>query len=686
MGSRELLEGLLWRARTGVRVEGPPLRAGHGMADAAYRPPALPYASVVGPLNIELEPDRDPPRSVYLPVQAPGYLAGAERTALDTIPAPGQLVLRLDGDTVVTAAVNFGALSGQPAITEGTGLHAASLLETALRSGAFTRNGVAVTDPERLAELAVVTARWDVARRRFVVASGRRGVVTGPDLMQRQPSSVELGEPAGPVATALGFTAATAVTAPGRLIRHRRPTPTAVAVDVRVDLWSGSQSELASVLDAWTRSTATRGQLLVRPAVLAEDVSPTDTSVRLLSPAEPAARTTIALLDAIDDAVVDRQTGRAARLVGAGAQVTDGALALTAAQHAELDFFELPAIPVAWAPDTPTANGYSATVGVRVSPGAVGATVRMLTVLGPGADGAIGQGRTALRLDVGFVAAGAELRASAMRGDAGEFTPATATVSTAALAAGMQVHVALDSRRGALRIAVDGEPLGAGGVSPAGPPVGGPGMRLVLGSPAGAPQNQSTVAVQHVHLHGAPVGPPDPRLRLAAAPASAWSPGDPFVLARSADGVTTVGDGVATTVLGVQGDRILLDRPVQVAFPRAGSIAYRRSEFFSQRALRRSDDLMNQLYRVSAEYRVSTVLDELEAGVSSPLVESVDLQVRDFARLAAELATPGEPVFSGRPAGESPGTTAVFTTNPPRSAKTAPETEAAPQPTEASHG
>ena len=80
MGSRELVEGLLWRARAGIRVEGS-LRAGHGMADAAYRPPALPYASVIGPLNIELEPERDLPRTVFLPVQAPGYLAGAERVA-----------------------------------------------------------------------------------------------------------------------------------------------------------------------------------------------------------------------------------------------------------------------------------------------------------------------------------------------------------------------------------------------------------------------------------------------------------------------------------------------------------------------------------------------------------------------------------------------------------------------------
>jgi hypothetical protein len=678
MGSRELVEGLLWRARAGIRVEGS-LRAGHGMADASYRPPALPYASVIGPLNIELEPDRDPPRTIFLPVQAPGYLAGAERAAADLVPGPGDLTLRLDGDVIVTADVAPGALAGQSMTADGVGPAVAEVLEQALRTGTSTVNGAAVTDPDRLAELAIVTARWDVSRRRFVVASGRRGVLTGSDMLERQPSSVELVDPAGAVAAGLGLDAETAVTAPGRVVRHRRPSPTAVAVDVRVDLWTGTQSELASVLDAWTRATATRGQLLVRPAVLAADVAPTDTSVRLLAPAEPAARTTIVLLDMIDTAVLDRRTGRAARLT-AGAQVQDGELTLSAGQRADLDFFELPPVPVAWTPESPTTNGYAATIGLQVPAGAGGDTLRVLTLLG--------QGRTALRLDVAFVGADVELRASAMRAGAGSFVPVTATMSSAALASGVDVHVVLDSRRGTLAIAVDGEPVAAGGQSPAGPPVGGPGMRLVLGPPDGEPDNPSDVVVRHVHLHGAPVGPPDPRLRLAAAPASAWSAGDPFVLARSTDGVTTVGDGVSASVVGVQGDTVLLDRPVQAAFPRAGSIAYRRSEFFSQRTLRRSDDLMNQLYRICAEYRVSTVLDELDGGVTAPLAETVDVQVHDFARLAAELAAPGEPVFSGRPASGAPGTTAVFTTNPPQPTRTPPETplETAPDSTEESHG
>ena len=138
MGSRELVEGLLWRARAGIRVEGS-LRAGHGMADASYRPPALPYASVIGPLNIELEPDRDPPRTIFLPVQAPGYLAGAERVAADLVPAPGDLTLRIDGDIIVVADVDLGALAGESMTADGVGPAVAEVLEQAIRTGDFHR-------------------------------------------------------------------------------------------------------------------------------------------------------------------------------------------------------------------------------------------------------------------------------------------------------------------------------------------------------------------------------------------------------------------------------------------------------------------------------------------------------------------------------------------------------------------
>lgn len=662
MGSRELLTGFLWRARAGVRADGLAVMAGHGMADAAYRPPALPYVSVVGPLTVELEPERDLPRVVFVPVQSPGYLAGASRGLADPVPDDGQLRIRADGDVVVTADVVLGPLAGQTWAAAAVGPAVAEALQTAVRAGTRTVEGVVVTDVDRVAELDAMTVRWDAARRRLVVASGRRGVITGTDLLARQPSSVEPVEPAGPMMAALGLAMGgepldAPLVAPGRVIRHRRPTPTAVALDVRVDLWAGSQSELAEVLDAWTRITATRGQLLVQPAVLASDVAATDTSVRLLAPAEPLTRTTLVALDVIDATLVDRVTGGRARLRG-GAAVADGELALSGTQGADLTFFTRAPVPSAWEPDSPTRHGYAATVGLRAPALAMGDSAQVLTIRLAG--------RPALTLGLERVAAGVELRAAAARADAGTFAPASGVVTLPALQAGIDVHVSLDARRGSLTLAVDGQLLDVGGPGHPGPPVGGPGMQVVVGAVEGAPGNTGDLAVRHVHVHSAPVGAPDPRLRQAAAPASAWSPGDPFVLARSQDGVGTSGDGVPASVVGVQGDRVLLDRPVGASFPRASSIAFRRSEFFSQRTLRRSDDLMNQLYRISAEYRVSTLLDEPDARVSAPLVESVDIQTRDFAQFAAELAGAPDPLASGRPAGGAPGTTARFADNPTR--------------------
>ena len=464
-----------------------------------------------------------------------------------------------------------------------------------------------------------MTARWDVARRRFVVASGRRGVLTGSDLLERQPSSVELVEPVGAVATASGTR------------RRDRGAPRPAA-------WSGtagpprqpSPSTYASTCGpapsrSWRRcSTPGPGprppaaSCCVRPAVLAADVAPADTSVRLLAPAEPAARTTIALLDMIDAAVVDRRTGRAARLSGrrpgagrrADARRRDSAPTSTSSSCRP---YRSPGRRRARRP-----TGTPRPSACRCRPAPPGTPLRVLTLLG--------QGRTALRLDVAFVGGGAELRASAMRADAGSFVPVTATISSAALASGIDVHVVA---RLPPRDAGDRRRRRAGrrraGSRRLVPRWAGRACGSSSAHRTAQPDNPADVVVRHVHLHGAPVGPPDPRLRLAAAPASAWSPGDPFVLARSTDGVTTVGDGVSASVVGVQGDTVLLDRPVQAAFPRAGSIAYRRSEFFSQRMLRRSDDLMNQLYRICAEYRVSTVLDELDGGVTAPLAEIVDI-------------------------------------------------------------
>src|SRR5262245_46480845 len=95
-----------------MRVERTGILAGHGSADRNYRPPRLPYVSVVGPLNLELEPDRDPPRAVFMFIQSPGYLAGRDGLNASTVPAPGTLHLRLDGDARADVAVAFTGFAG----------------------------------------------------------------------------------------------------------------------------------------------------------------------------------------------------------------------------------------------------------------------------------------------------------------------------------------------------------------------------------------------------------------------------------------------------------------------------------------------------------------------------------------------------------------------------------------------
>ncbi|GAA3389398.1 hypothetical protein [Cryptosporangium minutisporangium] len=382
MSSGDVLSGFLWRARAGIRTEGLPLFAGHGMADPAYRPPRLPYISVVGPLTVELEPDRDLPRSVQLAVQTPGYLPGARREPADRVPASGPLVLLIDGDATGSVDPDLATLTGQSFVAAGVGVAVATALQQAVRTADFRTDGAIVTDPARRAELAAVTVRWDGRAQRLVLSSGRRGVRTGAELDPR-PSRVEIPAPAGPIATALGL--ADAVPVPGRLVRHRRPAPAAVAVDVRVDLWAGSQLDLAATLDAWTGLTATRGQLLERTALPAEDIPAGAASIRLQPAGEPASRSTLLQLEAAEGGgLADRVAGRRPALTS-GATETATGIRLVDAGTASLTFFEAPPVPLAWLPEHPAPHGYAATFGLRTETGAVGERARILTVEADGA-------------------------------------------------------------------------------------------------------------------------------------------------------------------------------------------------------------------------------------------------------------------------------------------------------------
>src|SRR5262245_12327223 len=129
--SSGLLHGLLWHARASMRVDHVAIAGGHGSADPNYRPARLPYVSVVGPLNLEVEPDRDPPRAVFVFILSPGYLAGRDGMDTALLPGVGALHLRLDGDTRGDVNLNFGPLSGNQ-LTDANGRAAAAAIQAAI--------------------------------------------------------------------------------------------------------------------------------------------------------------------------------------------------------------------------------------------------------------------------------------------------------------------------------------------------------------------------------------------------------------------------------------------------------------------------------------------------------------------------------------------------------------------------
>jgi hypothetical protein len=50
----EILNAWLWQARLSTRTGGACAFAAHGYVDPAYRPPWLPFVSVVGPLSLHV--------------------------------------------------------------------------------------------------------------------------------------------------------------------------------------------------------------------------------------------------------------------------------------------------------------------------------------------------------------------------------------------------------------------------------------------------------------------------------------------------------------------------------------------------------------------------------------------------------------------------------------------------------
>ncbi|MGH9884136.1 MAG: hypothetical protein ACREBE_01315, partial [bacterium] len=126
----EILNAWLWQARLSIRTGGARAFAAHGYVDPSYRPPRLPFVSVVGPLSLHVEPDRENGKAGTARIKIPGYAVSQVRAPAQTVPATGSLALRFDGRAQVTLA-----LAGLPATAFSdptTGPAVAAAVNTAL--------------------------------------------------------------------------------------------------------------------------------------------------------------------------------------------------------------------------------------------------------------------------------------------------------------------------------------------------------------------------------------------------------------------------------------------------------------------------------------------------------------------------------------------------------------------------
>src|SRR5690349_10663154 len=166
----EILNAWLWQARLSIRTAGARAFAAHGYVDPSYRPPRLPFVSIVGPLSLHVEPDRENGKAGQGRIKIPGYAISQVRAPAQVVPAAGNLALRFDGRASVTLA-----LAGLPATAFGdpaTGPAIASTVNAALAAALAANqfkepDGTTLTDPVLLAGLATAAMTWSPQAQQF---------------------------------------------------------------------------------------------------------------------------------------------------------------------------------------------------------------------------------------------------------------------------------------------------------------------------------------------------------------------------------------------------------------------------------------------------------------------------------------------------------------------------------------
>lgn len=601
----EVINGFLWLARTSLRCGRMPVRAGHGYADSAYRPADLPYVSALGPMWFDVEPERDE-KGRHVLVLMPGHVLGARRESPGVVIAPGgALKLRFDGDSTVT-------LSGLPGVDLGDDQSCLDFavtveqgLSLAAQNGGYTGpDGKVVASTARLAELAQGKVRWDPETRRFAITSGRQGIAWSV-----RASSVEVLPVAGSVSTALGLDGGTSV--PGRMVRHKLPPPRAITLDVRLDLWAATQPEMASLSDALCRLVPSRGAVRTLPALLAADAEAGTDTLVLLAKGEPTLPVSLLHVEAAAGAV-DRVTGRA--LSPGIAPQPDGTLLLDATTPSSgLRVLPTPLVPGPFDAPHPLPRGLALTLGVKVAGGGVDGQTLSLCALTFGGDPVLAI-TAALVTTNGSISADLTAVATFVQAD-GTAAQASSTLRLplSQLEEGVALHAAVVAATGTIEWYADGAPqmLDDPKSTPVlptvvqGVPSAGTGMMFVLGDAGGNPLD---LRVSHAHLFAEPIGPFDPDLRRSVSVASRFPPGKRIRIALAGEKISTE-TRATLNVVSVSGDTLRVFPELPATFAKGRSVVFAEEHFFQQTALRRKDDLANHLYRLTAEYRVSALLE-----------------------------------------------------------------------------
>ncbi|MBN8232852.1 hypothetical protein JYK02_35580 [Corallococcus macrosporus] len=632
---REILSGLLWQGRLALRSGDVRVFAAHGYVDEGYRPSRVPFFSVVGPLGLFPEPERENGRTGVATVRVPGHLIGTPRAAADSVPPGGALKLRLDGRAIVTLTGlpggSFASAATGPTLTAALN----AKLAEALTGGLYQEpTGAPLTDPLLLDALADVTARWDVEGRRLALSSD-----TGIASMEFR-SSVEVLPVTGSIAGPLGLEPPERAQE-GRAFLSKLRAPKAMAIDVQVDLWAGSQVDLASIMDTVALSIPTRGQMVLRPSLLAEDVADGATTLRLLARGEPTTLLSLAHLESSDQGLERARGGRVDLTPGASFLPASEGLRLSGTGTASVLVYPLPAVPDPFHADNPAPDGLALSLGLRVASGAVAAQTLPVAVL-------LSQGQPVLRLVVRYEQVGTRLMgevvatATLSQGSGTQVAETRWRLPAERLEAGVVLHARLEAGEGVVWLSADGtpQPLLDAEATPA-QPVAAPGvtvaasdMVLTLGAQTGTPLD---FTVDHLHLVAEPVGPLDPALRRSVTAAPRLKVGDVVVLGASEDGYRVGKRRFQALVLGLDGDAVTLSKPVEGAWARGRTLVFQEECFFFQTQLRRRDDLLNHLYRCSVDYRVSALMDEPNPRTSARLVEKpqVDLIARGASRGAS---------------------------------------------------